>query len=337
MADTVQALLDECCYYKLLGLEFDATNEDIRRKYRERALAFHPDKRPPEERDHCKTIFQKIQQAYECLSNEETKRWYDKNRHLILKSKRTEGKTEFDIWFYFGPCYTGFDESRPNNFFEVYRKCFSEIAKLEQEELEHESSAELDEFPVFGTSQSNSKEVNEFYVFWQNFVTIRTFIYDDVWEIEGRINRRFLERRTKKENSKLKKEFNDNVRNLANLVKNIDPRVQRFKEQQNEIKVQKELDRLRLQQKIEEMKHIVKEKIMNSMKETINDIEQQKELLRKENGSRVFASHYEDEEEKDEEKTFFACQACNKVFGSNNQLANHLRSKQHIKNTKHKT
>ncbi|ORM40361.1 DnaJ -like protein subfamily C member 21 [Babesia sp. Xinjiang] len=314
MADAVQALLNECCYYKLLGLEFDATSEDIRRRYRERALSFHPDKRPPEEREDCKTLFQKIQQAYECLSNEET---------------------EFDIWFYFGPCYNGFDESKPNNFFEVYCKCFSQIAELEKEELQYEPSKELDEFPGFGTSQSTAKEVNEFYMFWQNFVTIRTFLCENAWDIEGRMHRRFLERRAKKENSKIRKEFNDNVRNLTNMVKNLDPRMARFKEEQMELKVQKELDKIKVQQRLEEMKDIVKAEIANNMKEQIDEIEQQRELLQQRDGSRVFASHYE-EEKPQPEKKYVTCEVCNKVFGSQNQLMNHTRSKQHIKNIKGK-
>lgn len=75
MVESVESVLAEVCYYKLLGLEPDATSEDIRRKYRERALEFHPDKRPADERERCTALFQKIQQAYECLSNEEVCRY----------------------------------------------------------------------------------------------------------------------------------------------------------------------------------------------------------------------------------------------------------------------
>ncbi|EDO07027.2 DnaJ domain family protein [Babesia bovis T2Bo] len=333
MAETIKSLLDECCYYKILGVEFDATNEDIRKKYLERARTYHPDKRPPEEKDDCNIVFHKIQQAYECLSNKENREWYNKNRQRILKSKKTHDKTEFDIWYYFRPCYNGFDESKPNNFYQVYSKCFAQIVELEKEELIHEGNDDIYEYPPFGTSQSTSQDVNKFYKFWHDFVTVRTFICEENWEIEGRMNRRFVERQYKKENSKLKKEYNDNVRNLVNIVKKVDPRVQRIKEEQNELKMLKELDKLKVQQKIEAMKHVMKEEIVNNMKDNIHEIEMQRELLRKQEVCRVFASHYE-EDKPQVEKEYFPCEVCNKVFGSNNQLENHLRSKQHIKNAK---
>ncbi|GIX65644.1 DnaJ protein, putative [Babesia caballi] len=335
MANLVEELLKENCYYKLLDLEFDATYEDIRRKYREKALIFHPDKRPPEEKENCNTLFQKIQQAYECLSNEETRRWYDKNRHFIVKSQRPQDTSDFDIWFYFGSCYSGFDESKSNNFFEVYRTCFSKIGELEVEELKYEPEKELEEFPGFGTSESSWKDVNAFYLFWANFATIRTFLCDDSWQIEGRMHRRYFERKAKKEHSKLRKEFNDSVRNLANMVKNLDPRIVRFKQEQEEIKVQKQLEKIKMQEKLDEIKESVKLEIINNMKEHINEIEQQKELLQRQETSRVFASHYENDAAPAEEQ-FFTCQVCNKVFRSQNQLENHLKSKQHLKNARYK-
>ncbi|GBE62270.1 dnaJ homolog subfamily C member 21 [Babesia ovata] len=333
--DVVRQLLNESCYYKLLDVEFDATYEDIRRKYRERALAFHPDKRPLEEKEECKNLFQKIQQAYECLSNDETRRWYDKNRHLILKSQRQHDTDDFDIWYYFGSCYSGYDESKRNNFFEVYRRCFAKIAELEMRELQYEPELELDEFPEFGTSQTDWKEVNKFYLFWQNFATIRAFMCNDMWQVEGRMHRRYFERKVKKEHSKLKKEFNESVRNLANMVKNMDPRVMRYKQEQEELKAQMKLESVKLKEKLDEIKHVVKSEIINNMRQHIDEIERQKEILQQQDTSRVFASNYDDEMPQTEEQ-FFACRVCNKVFRSSNQLDNHLKSKQHQKNARGK-
>lgn len=147
------------------------------------------------------------------------------------------------------------------------------------------------------------------------------------------MHRRYFERKTKKEHSKLRKEFNDNVRNLANHVKNLDPRIIRFKQEQEDMKVQKMLEKMKVQEKLDEMKHVVKIEIINNIKENIDAIEQQKKVIQRQDTQRVFASHYEEEAPPTEEQ-FFGCHVCNKIFKSQNQLDNHLKSKQHLKNMK---
>ncbi len=68
-------MVDETLY-DLLGLPRDATSEEIRRAYREKARRLHPDhnEKPGETQ-----LFIDIQQAYETLSNPEEKQRYDKN------------------------------------------------------------------------------------------------------------------------------------------------------------------------------------------------------------------------------------------------------------------
>jgi molecular chaperone DnaJ len=63
-------------YYSILGVNADASAEDIKRAFRRLALLHHPD-RNPESIKESEAKFKEINEAYEVLSDEE-KRWrYD--------------------------------------------------------------------------------------------------------------------------------------------------------------------------------------------------------------------------------------------------------------------
>lgn len=63
-------------YYKVLGVDQDATANDIRKAYRKLALKWHPDKNP-ENVVEAKEMFSKISQAYDILSDETKRYHYD--------------------------------------------------------------------------------------------------------------------------------------------------------------------------------------------------------------------------------------------------------------------
>ncbi|WP_457641181.1 DnaJ C-terminal domain-containing protein [Persephonella sp.] len=68
-------------FYKILGVDRDATPEEIKRAFREKAKKYHPDiNRENEE------LFKKIVQAYEVLIDPEKRKSYDKD---LLKEKKT--------------------------------------------------------------------------------------------------------------------------------------------------------------------------------------------------------------------------------------------------------
>lgn len=66
-------------YYKLLGVDRDASDRDIKRSYRRLAKQYHPDKNPGDESVHQK--FVEIADAYEALSDSTLRRVYDQHGH----------------------------------------------------------------------------------------------------------------------------------------------------------------------------------------------------------------------------------------------------------------
>jgi curved DNA-binding protein len=62
-------------YYKLLGLDKKATNEDIKKAYRKLALKWHPDKNPNDK--SAEERFKKISEAYAVLSDPKKREEYD--------------------------------------------------------------------------------------------------------------------------------------------------------------------------------------------------------------------------------------------------------------------
>lgn len=61
-------------YYKILGIEQNATNEEVKKGYRRMALRYHPDKN-----DHpqAEEQFKEVVAAFEVLSNKEKREIYD--------------------------------------------------------------------------------------------------------------------------------------------------------------------------------------------------------------------------------------------------------------------
>ena len=64
------------CLYEILGLEKNASESEIKKAYRVRALQCHPDKDPSEE---AKLNFQKLVAAYNVLKNPESRKLYDES------------------------------------------------------------------------------------------------------------------------------------------------------------------------------------------------------------------------------------------------------------------
>jgi molecular chaperone DnaJ len=102
-------------YYKILGVNKDASQEEIRKAYKKLALKYHPDRNPGDK--NAEEKFKEAAEAYEVLGNKEKKEEYD-NPHSEFDF-RTSGGPDFggmgmeDILRHFGFGGMDFDFGSP--------------------------------------------------------------------------------------------------------------------------------------------------------------------------------------------------------------------------------
>ncbi|NXA77460.1 DNJB8 protein, partial [Thryothorus ludovicianus] len=65
-------------YYKVLGVQKDASQDDIKKSYHKLALKWHPDKNP-RNKEEAEKKFKEIVEAYEILSDPQKRLFYDKS------------------------------------------------------------------------------------------------------------------------------------------------------------------------------------------------------------------------------------------------------------------
>lgn len=72
-------------YYKILSIDKGATDVEIKKAYRQKALRHHPDRHvdaEPEEREEEEKIFKEVSEAYTVLSDPQKKARYDAGHDL---------------------------------------------------------------------------------------------------------------------------------------------------------------------------------------------------------------------------------------------------------------
>lgn len=67
-------------YYQVLGVDSNATTDDIKRAYKQSALRWHPDEFHAEQSEYATKRFQEISSAYEVLKDPIEKKEYDAKR-----------------------------------------------------------------------------------------------------------------------------------------------------------------------------------------------------------------------------------------------------------------
>ncbi|EFJ31935.1 hypothetical protein SELMODRAFT_87098 [Selaginella moellendorffii] len=218
-------------HYALLGLShlrFLASEEQIRKAYREVALKHHPDKQAAlilledgedareAKKQEIDAHFKAIQEAYEVLVDPVKRRAYDS--------------------------VDEFDDEVPSDcavesFFQVYGPVF----------LRNGRWSVIQPVPELGQMTSSMAEVDKFYDFWFSFKSWREFPHADEFEVEqaeGREHRRWMERQNLKLREKAKKEESARVRTLVENAYKRDPRIIRRREDEKAAKLMKKQAKL---------------------------------------------------------------------------------------------
>ena len=108
-------------YYEVLGVNRNASPEEIKRAYRKVALKYHPDKNPGDETAEEK--FKEASNAYDVLSDPEKRKIYDIRGHAGVHNAGFQGYTNFeDIFTNFGDI---FGREVFGNFGDVFGDVFS--------------------------------------------------------------------------------------------------------------------------------------------------------------------------------------------------------------------
>ncbi|KAM3300483.1 hypothetical protein ACQJBY_041482 [Aegilops geniculata] len=206
-------------HYALLGLgnlRFLATEDQIRKSYRDMALKHHPDKQAAlllhetteaakqAKKDDIESHFKAIQEAYEVLMDPTKRRIFDST-------------DEFDDDI---PT-----DCAPQDFFKVFGPAFMRNGRW----------SVTQPIPSLGDDATPVVDVDQFYNFWYNFKSWREFPHEDEYDLEqaeSREHKRWMERQNAKIQEKAKKVEYTRVRNLVDNAYRKDPRIQRRKEQE---------------------------------------------------------------------------------------------------------
>ena len=133
------------CYYELLEVDRNASDIELKKAYRRKALQYHPDKNP-DSVEEATEIFASIRAAYEVLSDPQERAWYDSHREQILNdtpvnddgdyeeyevdSSVTGVTTEELLMFFNSSLYTKMDNS-PAGIYQIAGRIFARLAKDE--------------------------------------------------------------------------------------------------------------------------------------------------------------------------------------------------------------
>lgn len=227
----------KACYYELLGIDRQASEDEIKKAYRKKALELHPDRNYGNV-EATTQQFADVQSAYEVLSDPQERAWYDSHRDAILRNEddvsgeRYEHNvritTADDILRMFTNFRGKLDfTDSDTGFYTALRRAFDTLAREEELACEWEGLDPIT-YPSFGHAGDVYDDiVRPFYVAWNDFATKKSFSWQDVYHYSEAPDRR-VRRMMEKENKRFREEgirnFNDAVRSLVAFVKKRDPR-----------------------------------------------------------------------------------------------------------------
>ncbi|KAI0881007.1 DnaJ-domain-containing protein [Annulohypoxylon maeteangense] len=319
-------------YYQLLGVDRQASDDEIKKAYRKKALELHPDRNYGDV-ENATQRFAEVQAAYEVLSDPQERAWYDSHRDAILRGEDPADvgatpeyndvrlTTADEIYALIGRFNkrVPFDDS-PQSFFIILQHMFDKIAQGENAVGEWDGLLPI-QYPPFGTSKADDVVVKAFYSEWSNFSTKLVFAWKDRWRLSDAPDRR-IRRLMEKENKKLRedgiREFNDAVRSLVAFTRKRDPRCTS--------NAQSEADRQKILRD-SVAAQAARSRAANQQK--MNDPLAIPEWAQSQ-GNELHQGEFSETDEESEVE-HIECVVCNKIFKSEKQYEAHEKSKKHLK------
>lgn len=321
-------------YYDLLGVDRTATDDEIKKAYRRKALELHPDRNYGNVEETTR-LFAEVQSAYEVLSDPQERAWYDSHKDILLRGDQPGGqggdefsyniqltKTEdvLKLMMKFNGRLEFTDA--PSGFFGGLNDFFKQLAKEEDIACQWEDEEPL-EYPDFGLKDDDYEDmVRPFYAAWTGFATRKSFAWKDAYRLSDAPDRR-MRRLMEKENKKIRddaiQEYNEAVRSLVAFVRKRDPRVKN--NQKSEAERQKALRDAAAAQAARS-RAARQAKFNQAGEDAIPDWAKSRTRDDHEGG---FSS------ESDIEEHVYDCVVCDKSFKSEAQFKAHEKNKKHIK------
>ncbi|KAI8196480.1 Zuotin [Colletotrichum sp. SAR 10_76] len=246
-------------HYEVLGItkyRWKATEDQIKRAHRKKVLKHHPDKKAAAGVVDDDNFFKCIQKATEVLLDPVKRRQFDS----VDEKADVDPPTKKQL--------------AKGNFYKLWGNVFKSESRF----------STIQPVPTFGDDKSTKDEVEEFYNFWYNFESWRTFEYldEDVPDDnENRDQKRHTERKNANARKKKKAEDNARLRKLLDDCSAGDERIKRFRQEANAAKNKKRLDKEAAEKKAVEDARLKKEAEEKAAKEAEEKAKQDREASKK--------------------------------------------------------
>lgn len=195
-------------HYAVLGLSkyrYKATDEQIKKAHRKKVLKHHPDKKAAAGEDDRDSFFKCIQKAHEILTDPVRRRQFDS----VDEAADIEPPTKKEM-------------QKPGAFYKKWRPVFESEGRFSNKQP----------VPSLGDENSTKEQVEEFYDFFYNFDSWRSFEYldEDVPDDNAdRDHKRHIERKNNNARRKRKTEDTARLRKLVDDALGYDERIAKFR------------------------------------------------------------------------------------------------------------
>ena len=258
-------------HYAVLGLKklrHKATEDIIKRAYKQKILKHHPDKRKAlgEEIRPDDDYFTCITRAWEILGSSAKRRSYDSVDPYFNDDLPDEKDCKTDFYMIMG-------------------KAFKENARWSVKKP----------VPRLGWPDTPRDKVEKFYSFWYEFDSWREYSYLDEEDKESgqdRDMRKWIEKKNKATRAKRKKEEMTRIRSLVDMAYNTDPRIKKFQQDDKDRKTAakkakqeaakaKQQEEERIARDAAEKERVEKEKRDSEEKAKMDALKQEREVQKK--------------------------------------------------------